>query len=398
MKNFIEKLRRVKLREIIDIWKLILAILPAVLLRHKDKDLWIVCEDENEARDNGYWFFKYVRENHPKQKIIYAIKKLSPDYSKIRKLGNTVEHGSFMHYVYYLASSKKVSSQKSGNPNPALFYFLEVYGILKDKRVFLQHGVIKDDLKWLYYDVTKMNRFICGAYPEYKYVSSKYGYPKGHIRYTGLCRFDGLHDNVDGKRLVLIMPTWREWIADEDYRLKEYEGTTDIPQTNYFKTWIDFIKDDTIERIAKTYNVKFIFFPHRNMQKYMNYFPSSNEYIEIADSSKYDVQKLMKSASMMLTDYSSVFFDMLYMKKPVLFYQFDYEVFRKAQYGEGYFDYSNNPFANSFRNKDEVFSEIEKIISSDFKVSKTYLAAHKEYFKLYDTDNCKRVYNVVRNL
>lgn len=398
MKHFIYQLKRVKFHEIIQIWKLPVAAICAVFYRCIHNDLWIVCEDKNEARDNGYWFFKYVREAHPEQEIVYAITKRSPDYQKVEILGKTVEFGSLMHWILYLSSTKKISSQKAGNPNAAIFYFLEVYGLLKDKRVFLQHGVIKDDLKWLYYDVTKFKRFICGAYPEFQYIASTYKYPQENVCYTGLCRFDGLHDGIEGERIILIMPTWREWIADEDARLKEYEGTTTISKTSYFVTWSDFISDVRIKLLAERYDVRFIFFPHRNMQKYIKYFPATNQHIEIAAADRYDVQDLMKRSSMMITDYSSVFFDMLYMKKPIVYYQFDYEQFRKAQYGEGYYHYDNNPFSASYRTKDEVFKRVENIISNNFAVSKEYLEAHKQYFKLYDTDNSMRVYNVVQNL
>ena len=216
--------------------------------------------------------------------------------------------------------------------------------------------------------------------------------------------------------MILIMPTWREWIADEDYRLVEFEGTTEIPKTNYFRTWVSFLSSSELERIARDYNVQFVFYPHRNMQKYMKFFPSSTKYLEVADARKYDVQELMKkaslmitdyssvfmdmlrNASMMITDYSSVFFDMLYMKKPVIYYQFDYDKFRKGQYGEGYFDYRDNPFGKSYKNADQVIAATENYIRANFNVSKEYLKAHADYFQLYDTDNCKRVYEVTREL
>lgn len=397
MTNFLMKLRRVKVREFIQIWKLPVSAICALFYRIRHKNLWIVCEDKNEARDNGYWIFKYIKEHHPEQEIVYAIKHTSPDINKVTSIGHTVEYGTLNHWILYLASTKKISSQKAGNPNAAIFYFLEVYGILKDKRVFLQHGVICNELKWLFYDVTKMKRFICGAYPEYQYIVSTYGYPKGNVCYTGLCRFDGLHD-LKSKRVILIMPTWREWIADEDDRLKKYEGTTNIPETNYFVSWVDFIKDERIKTISQKFDVKFIFFPHRNMQKYMSYFPESNEFIEVASAKDYGVQELLKMSAMMITDYSSVFFDMLYMKKPVSFYQFDYDRFRMGQYEEGYFRYDDTPFGNSYQNKMDVFADIEDIISRDFAVSEEYLKAHKEYFPLYDKDNCKRVHKVIKEL
>lgn len=86
------------------------------------------------------------------------------------------------------------------------------------------------------------------------------------------------------------------------------------------------------------------------------------------------------------------------MKKPVLFYQFDYEQFRKGQYGEGFFDYRNNAFSKSSDNQEELFSNIIDVIQKDYKVSNEYLEAHQNYFSLYDTNNCERIYNVIEEL
>ena len=194
------------------------------------------------------------------------------------------------------------------------------------------------------------------------------------------------------------MPTWREWIADEDERLFKYEGTTNIAKTNYFVKWTSFITDPRLKALANRYNCRFIFFPHRNMQKYIDFLPDSTDYIEIADAKDYDVQELMKRASMMITDYSSVFFDMVYMKKPIVFYQFDYDTFREAQYDKGYFQYGNNPFGKSYKKKEQVFDEIEIIIKRGFAINDKYLTAHSEYFELFDKDNCKRVFDIVRAL
>lgn len=399
MKRLLHQLKRVKFREFIQCWKLPIAAIVSLFFKIKHRHMWIVCEDPNEARDNGYWFYRYVHTTHPEQECVYAINPKSPDFGKIKEIGPWVKYGSLKHWIMYLASEKKISSQKAGNPNAAVFYFLEVYGLLRDKRIFLQHGVIINDLKWLYYDVTKMKRFICGAFPEYEFIRDTFGYPAGNVVYTGICRFDGLHEGVkhDGK-IILIMPTWREWIADEDERFLKYEGTREITKTDYFLKWVGFISNPELSRIAKEYNCKFVFYPHRNMQKYIQSFPESTEYMEIADASVYDVQWLMKNSSMMITDYSSVFVDMLYMKKPVVFYQFDYDKFRAGQYGEGYFSYRDNPFAKSFETQEDTVNAIERIASNGFSVSESFETAHREFFKLYDTNNCERVYNVVKEV
>ena len=130
MKDFFLKFKRVKVKDIIAIFIMLVAIPEALYLKNKRKDLWLICERENEARDNGYWLFKYIRENWPNEDVVYAINKNSEDYNKVKDLGEIVEYGTYKHWVYYLAANKNISSQKDGKPNGALCYLLEVYGIL----------------------------------------------------------------------------------------------------------------------------------------------------------------------------------------------------------------------------------------------------------------------------
>ena len=155
--SFWQKLQRVKAKDIGNIFVFALALPVSAVYKRKRKDLWLICDSENEARDNGYWLYKYIREHHKEQDVMYAINKKSPDYARVKDLGPVVQYGSFMHWLYYLTASKNISSQKEGKPNAAVCYLLEVYGILKNKRIFLQHGITKDDVEFLHYKNTKIN-------------------------------------------------------------------------------------------------------------------------------------------------------------------------------------------------------------------------------------------------
>lgn len=396
MKKFIHQLRRVKVRDLFQIWKIIPALIISRFLRIKYNNIWIICEDKNEARDNGYHLFKYINKHHPQQKTIYAISKKSPDLNKIKEIGKYVNFGSLMHWAYYFASTIKISSQKAGNPNAAIFYLLEVYGIIKNNRVFLGHGITINDSPWLHSKNTKMTLFICGAKLEYDYILKNFGYAKSSVKYCGLCRYDNLEENHNNN-YILIMPTWREWIADNDYRLKKIEHSNSFTETEYFKKWNDFINSPKIKDLSKKYGIHFKFYPHRNMQKYIQYF-EANEYVSVIDAANHNIQEIMKNASMMITDYSSVFMDMIYMKKPVVFYQFDYSKFRKNQYGAGFFDYKNNPVSSSYEYANEVLRKTEEIIKSNYKPSAEYLKYHKQLFALYDHNNCKRTYEEISKL
>lgn len=398
VRKFFDLLRYVRLQDVVQIWKLPVAALAACFYRRTHRDLWIVSEDANEARDNGYWFFRYVKEQHPEQACVYAIRRHSPDFEKVAVLGDTVEYGSLRHWIIYLSSTVQISSEKSGDPNAAVFYVLQVYGFLKNHRVFLQHGITINDPGYFHYPETKISRFLCGAYPEYEYIREHFGYPEGHVRYTGLCRFDRLHHFETDPTMILIMPTWRNWLVVRKDKLRRIEQTERISDTNYLVAWREFLTDNTLREIAEEYHVRFLFFPHRHMQQYLGLFPTGLDHVEIADRSVYDVQELLKRSALLITDYSSVFFDMVYMKKPVLFYQFDHESFRKNQYPEGYFHYEDNPFGKCCRSRNEVYALIRQAIADRFSVSREYAEAHTRFFTLYDEQNTARAYETVKEL
>ena len=376
-------------KDIAHLFLFVLAMPCAYLFKKKHPNLWLICEDRMEARDNGYWLFKYIRENHPHQEVYYAIDKRSADYLKVAAVGRTVAFGSFKHWIYYLAATRNISSQKGGNPNAAVCYLLEVSGWLKSNRVFLQHGITKDDMPWLYYQATRFSMFICGAKPEYDFVEQKFGYPAGSVQLTGFARFDGLHQNITDPHLILVMPTWRNWFC---LKSNNVSGRLSMPEGSlYFKTWQEFISSGTLHQILEKYNLKLLFYPHRNMQQFINLFHVSSPRVTICCQKEYDVQNLLRQAQLLITDYSSVFFDMIYMKKPVLFYQFDEKEFRSRQYAQGYFDYAQNPFSIRYTQADDVLAGLETYARSGFSVSEEFLLAHKVYFPLYDTDNCKRI-------
>ena len=91
---------------------------------------------------------------------------------------------------------------------------------------------------------------------------------------------------------------------------------------------------------------------------------------------------------MMITDFSSVFFDFAYLKKPVIYYQpnDDYH------YGDGYFDYETMGFGPVINEEEDLFNEINSYISKDCSMEEKYKNRVKNFFKYTDKNNCKRTY------
>ena len=122
--RLLSKLRQVTLRDIGHLFLFLAALLPSAIFKMRRPDLWLICESANEARDNGYWLFRFLCRERPQVDAVYAICRTSPDYAKVASLGQVVEYGSFRHWVYYLAAKVNLSSQKSGKPNAAVCYLL----------------------------------------------------------------------------------------------------------------------------------------------------------------------------------------------------------------------------------------------------------------------------------
>ena len=399
MNKVISNLKYIKIRDVLSVFLFVIALPIACIIKvtnHiRHKELWLICEAENTARDNGYHLYKYIKEKHPENKCYYAINKKSSDYKKIKKYGNIIQFYSLKHWIVYLAADKNISTQKAGNPNAPLFYILQVYGILKNKRVFLQHGVIKDDLPYVHYENAKFRLFICGAKDEYEYIKKEFGYPEEYVKYTGLARFDNLYENNINKKQILIMPTWRSWLGRDTNAICKQE---DFKNTSYFKNWEGLLNNSEFINYIENNNIIIYFYPHIHMQKYLKYFKVSSNNIKVVDNSDIDIQELLKESALLITDYSSVFMDFAYMKKPILYYQFDKKEFREKHLPKGYFSYEKNGFGDIILDERKVVEKVKEYINNDYKIEIKYLERMNNFFELHDKKNCERIYQEIKKI
>ena len=393
LKYFFKKIKDVHFSDILSFGKLFVALVFKPFVKKRYQHCWVVCETANEARDNGYHFFKHVRECHKDIMCFYAIDKKSPDIKKVKKLGNIVQYGSIKHWVLYLCADYNISSQKGGKPNTAVCAFLELLNLIDSKLVFLQHGVIINDVAWAHANTTQLKYFITSTLPETQYIKKTFGFEENKIILTGMPRFDNLHNNKVDPHYILIMPTWRSRFSLVSER---QDVDNDFVSSVYKKSWEGLLNSTELANLIEKNNLKVVFFPHRHMQQFLGQFEVNNDSITIADWRYYDIQDEMKKAALMITDYSSVFFYFVYMKKPVIFYQFDYDEFRKYDYKEGYFDYKNTQFGKWCDTSEKVIDELLRIIASNMKVSDDYLEEHSRIFPYWDNKNSERLVTILR--
>ncbi len=363
-----------------------LILRPIAKMRYKNKDIWLVSERGTDARDNGYHMFKYLRKEHPEINAWYVITRDSVDLKKIIDFGNIVYSGTIKYWMLYIGSSVILTAFEPIVPSANRKFGQYVTKKNHQKVVFLQHGITSEDICCYHKECANYDLFICGAKPEYDFVLNTFNYSPSEVKYTGFARFDSLH-SIKTKRQVLIMPTWRKWLKNSSKQ--------EVINSEYVEKWNHLLESPKLIEIAEKSETKIIFYPHQEMQKFVDAFRSSNSNIIIGDCKEFDVQPLLMESSLLITDYSSVNFDFAYMKKPVMYYQFDDERIFRDHYDNGWFDYRNLGFGEVTQSEEVLLELLEKYISNDFKISAQYRQRIESFFPLYDEYNSERIFREI---
>ena len=371
-----------RIKEMMEVIKLLISWFPSLF--HK-RDIWLISERGKEARDNGYFFFVWLKNNHPDINSKFIISRDSPDLNRLARWSDDLVYfNSFAHLSSIWKAKYLISTHICGYTTD-LQFFSKLDGAFNlfrgKKRVFLQHGIIKDRLPGLYYGKTHIDLFICGSRLEYDFVKSTFGYPAGVVQYTGLCRYDSLYE-YQSKKQILVMPTFRIYVDRAHFEFSDY-----------FKAYKELLCNKDLHNLLADKGYRLVFYPHYEFQSLIQSFKDLviPEQIIVADMS-FDIQTLLKESEILITDYSSVFFDMMYMNKPIVFYQFDEEQYRARHYQQGYLDY--NDVGPVVRNVNQVVSSLFEIINSG-RIADKFQKYYNDTFSIRDMKNCQRVYNAI---
>ena len=109
------------------------------------------------------------------------------------------------------------------------------------------------------------------------------------------------------------------------------------------------------------------------------------------------LQPLFARTALLITDYSSVDFDIAYLEKPVVYYHFDAaQFFTGTHHISGYFDYRRDGFGPVCEAEADVVSSVETILSGDEPAE--YLRRRRATFPYRDGRCCERVYECIMEL
>jgi CDP-glycerol glycerophosphotransferase (TagB/SpsB family) len=370
--------------------------------KDKYRGAWLVCERGIEAQDNGYAFFRYLRERHPDQKVYYLIDFASPDYGRVQSLGSAICYNSYEHKMALFFAARLISTH-GGYMMP--WSYLLFRALFRRRGsvayVMLNHGVVKDDES----DVmnkrsTGFDLFMATTQPERAWLLAHpgYGFAEKEVPLVGAPRYDYLTGGA-AKRQIAFLPTWRKYLIERDPEKKNsYRLVKGFESTPYFRAISGFLGSQRLHALLEGHGVQLIFRPHPEAQRMCPLLASLPSCIEVATSSSTQLMDLLQESAMLITDYSSVAFDFAYMKKPLVYYQFDQVEYRTKHYREGYFSFAADGFGEVVMDEAALLAAVETTVRGGFQMEELYQQRVDDTFAYRDTGSCERVYQAIEEM
>lgn len=352
------------------------------------KDSWIIMDRKDKADDNAEHFYRYMMANHPDQEIYFAISQKSTDWQRLEKDGFNLldfDNGRFMRELKkckYIVSSHLFLWNYLTNPKGP-------QSITNKRKIWLQHGVICNDNSNVV-NTKEIDLMITSTIPERESIAgerTRYNLLPSQVILTGLPRHDSLKAKAVAQpteKIILVMPTWRTWLDKEN-----------ITESSYFQYWNNVLASEKLNTLLKTHGYKMIFAPHKEIDEQKSLF-HSNENISIWQDKDESMQDLFIKAECMITDYSSVAFEMGFLEKPVFYFQFDQEEFFSRHYQKGYFDFYKDGFGPVNETVDNLCNELEKYFTDKDTFKKKYQKQMSVFNR--SVNSSQKIYEAIMNL
>lgn len=207
----------------------------------------------------------------------------------------------------------------------------------------------------------------------------------GHVIESGYPRNDVLSNHSDGaigelkqklgiptdKKIMLYAPTWRdnEFYSKGKYKFK-FQFDLDNWKREFGAEWV------LLTRMHYLVAENFDFSTHEG---------------SVYDVSSYpDIRDLYVGADLLITDYSSVFFDFAILNRPIVFFMYDLATYRDQLRGF-YIDIEGDAPGPIVQTEEELFDAIHELVRSNVDANPKFISFKDKFSSLEDGHATRRV-------
>jgi hypothetical protein len=368
-------------------------------LKARFRDAWVLMDRVHDADDSGEVLFRYLRRNRPEINAWFVIKKGTRSWDRLVADGyrdRLVDYGS-PAWVALMSVASILASSHADRPqiNPSEF---GPWGEPSWRFVFLQHGVIKDDLsRWL--NPKRIWMFVTSTVDEFVSVAatdSPYTYSTKETKLTELPRFDALlaaAAQVQAPDLLLVCPTWRHWLVRPSAAgLQEREVSEAFHESEFVTEWMRLLNDPGLHDSARAAGLTVALLPHPNLDTAFAAEALPPSVLRMSYDTD-DVRRIFARSAAAITDYSSVAFNLAYLGRPTAYFQFDRDrVLGGGHVGRaGYFTYEDLGFGPVCTRSDEVVAALPGLLDERTPESQLYRDRARAAFPFRDGQACARI-------
>lgn len=338
--------------------------------------------------DNASVFHRYLVENYQKELDIHWMYDSSTTYVRKLNIPNAVKLGTLKNYLLFFRADHTIHGHSlSFDIAPSIDKYIFFnrktimthisHGIEGFKKILIQ----EEDIPLL----SRCNYFNCVSEYEKGIKLKEWGIPEEKLLVTGMARFDNYEYNSPASRVenVLIMFTWREWLFD----LSE----EDFLSSDYFKKTVEVLSDNHLLALFENRQVKVKVVLHPFMKKFEQYFTkmqTTATNIKFYSFDEISIGNEMKEADMLLTDYSSIAWDFLYMNKPIIFFTFDQKEYLNMR--GSYINLDKDLFGYKADTTEEVKKYMDLILI-DGHSTNPYFKEGTRFLDYFDQRSCERL-------
>lgn len=369
------------------------------------RDAWVLMDRVHDADDSAEHLFAFLRHRRPAINAWFVVAAGTPAYERLRAAHGrrVVAHGTDEWKALLLNARLVISSHADlAVTDPPE---MKAFGPRGYRFAFLQHGVIKDDLSgWLNH--RNLDLFVTSTQPEYDSVAgdhNSYRYTSKETVLTGLPRFDrlfraGRRFPPEQRDLLLISPTWRDsLVAPLEPGQQRRFVRQGILESDYMKAWLGFITSPEVAEAAERHGVQVAVLPHPNMQSALDLVELPAHVRRLSFDSELDVREVFARAAVLVTDYSSTAFNAAYIRRPVVYYQFDADAEGARHVGRaGYFDYERDGFGPVTHHLEAAVAEVVATLDHGREPRSPWAERAEQTFPFHDDRNCARVVAALR--
>lgn len=361
------------------------------------KDAWILMDRIGRADDNAEHLYRYLQQERPDINAWFLLDRTSSDWDRLAADGfKLAEYGSDESVLLYLNAAYKISSHANGNVEFPVSR--RRFGDGTARFVFLQHGVIKDDMS-LWLNGKDIRLMVTASVSEHDSIAgdgNNYKLTPYEVKPTGFARHDALlraakASPLEERRTILVAPTWRQYLGKELAAAdSDAERVRIFEESEYGSAWLTLLRSPELRRRCQAMGERIVFLPHPELEVMVPLLDLP-DHVQPAAYSDISVQKILVQSHTMVTDHSSIAFDGAYAGSRIVYFQPDSdEIFGGGHvYRKGYFDYERDGLG-------PVADSVEDAL--DFLTLKDPDSLHGQYkdralgtFHHWDSNSCERI-------